>query len=110
MSRVAYCAVEAFFIACGFEHELLHAPGFDLADDDLVGVAAIHHVDHLEAAELLAGMAELADDRAVQLHLVDLAGDRPAARQVAVGLELETNRYWCGPSDTQAVQPTPNWS
>src|SRR6266481_978378 len=68
------------------QDELLHAPGFDLADDDLVRIAAIHHVDHLEAAEFLAGMAELADDRAVELHLVDLASDRPCARAIAVGI------------------------
>src|SRR6266849_8819908 len=66
------------------QDELLHAPGFDLANDDLVRVAAIHHVDHLEAAEFLAGMTELADDRAVELHLVDLARDRPRARKIAI--------------------------
>src|SRR5215472_15048499 len=66
------------------QDELLDAPGFDLADHDLVGVAAIHHMDHLEAAELLAGMAEAAEDRAVELHLVDLARDSPAAWTVAV--------------------------
>src|SRR5947209_274488 len=66
------------------QDQLLDAPGFDLADHDLVRVAAIHHVHDLEAAELLAGMAEPAEDRAVQLHLVDLAGDGPASRPVAV--------------------------
>ena len=43
------------------QHELLHAPGFDFAHDDLVGIAAVHHVDDLEAGRQLAGMAELAD-------------------------------------------------
>src|SRR6266853_6047818 len=65
------------------QDELLHAPGFDFANDDLVRIAAIHHMDHLEAAEFLAGMAELADDGSVQLHLVDLAGDRPRAGHVS---------------------------
>ncbi len=84
MSRGPYCAVEAFFIACGSSLSFCTRQDFDLADDDLVGVAAIHHVDDLEAAELLAGVAELADDRAVELHLVDFAGDRPGAGPVAV--------------------------
>src|SRR3977135_3019147 len=66
------------------QDDLLDAPGFDLADYDLLWVAAIHHGDDLEAAELFAGMAEPAEDRPVQFHLVDLAGDGPAARPVAV--------------------------
>src|SRR5262249_7397176 len=66
----------------------LHAPGFDLANDDLVRIAAIHHMDHLEAPEFLAGMTELADDRAVELHLVDLAGDRPRTQTVDIGGEV----------------------
>src|SRR5256885_1800637 len=44
------------------QDEFLHSPGFDLPDDDLVWVAAIHHVDDLEPAEFLAGMAELTKD------------------------------------------------
>src|SRR6202030_3041421 len=52
------------------QEQLLDAPGFDLADHDLVRVAAIHHVHDLEAAEFLAGMAEAAEDRSVQFHLV----------------------------------------
>src|SRR5579871_5633879 len=68
------------------EQELLHAPRFDLGDDDLVRVAAIHHVDHLEAAELLGGVTEAAEDGAVQFHFVNLARDVPRAGRVAVGI------------------------
>src|SRR5450432_3233169 len=53
------------------QDQLLHTPGFDFANDDLVRIAAIHHVDDLKAGRHFAGPAELADDRAVQLHLVD---------------------------------------
>jgi hypothetical protein len=38
-----------------------------------------------ELAELLAGLPESADDRAVELHLVDLAGDVAVLRQPVVG-------------------------
>src|SRR5258706_4991165 len=77
-----------FRIGRAAQDEFLHAPGFDLADDDLVGISAIHHVNPLEARRQLAGMAELADHRAVQLHLVDLAADFPAARGIAVGIGI----------------------
>ena len=35
---------------------------------------------------LLARLTEPADDGAVQLHLVDLAGAAPASRRIAVGI------------------------
>src|SRR5437879_11788384 len=54
------------------QHEFLHAPGFDFPDDELVWIAAIHHVDDLEPAEFLAGMAELTNDGPIQLPLVSL--------------------------------------
>src|SRR6266436_163308 len=66
------------------QNEFLHAPGFDFAQDDLVRIAAVHHVDDLEARCDFARPAEPADDRAVQLHLVDLAGDVPCAGRIAV--------------------------
>src|SRR6185436_7053425 len=69
-------------------HQLLHAPRFNLADDDLVRVAAVHHVDHLEAAELLARMAELAEHRAIELHLVDLSGVGPRTLRIAVRIRV----------------------
>ena len=63
-------------------------------DDQLVRVAAVDRVHGAELAELLAWLAELADDRAVQLHLVDLAGSRPrAASCCCPGFEFELNRY-----------------
>ena len=75
------CSCRGVVAAVGCKNEFLHAPGFDLAEDDLVGVAAVHHVDHLEARRDFARLAELADDRAVQLRLVDLAGDVPRSRR-----------------------------
>src|SRR3569833_4618461 len=68
------------------QDKFLHAPGFALAHDDLVGIAAVHHVDDLETRRQLAGMAELAHGGAVQLGLVDLSGPGPGARSVAVGV------------------------
>src|SRR5271170_5626569 len=67
-----------------FQQELLHAPGLDLRHDDLVRVAAIHHVHHLEASQLLTGMSEFPEDGAVQFHLVNLAGVIPRSRRVPV--------------------------
>src|SRR5215471_21867561 len=75
-----------FMLLAPLQDEFLHAPGFDFTDDDLVGIAAVHHVNHLEARSQLAGMAELADHGAVQLHLVDLSGLGPASGPVAVGI------------------------
>src|ERR1700731_4278580 len=66
------------------QDELLHAPGLNFPDDELVRIAAIHHVDDLEPTELLAGMAEPADDRSVQFQLLDLPGDVPRPRRIAV--------------------------
>src|ERR1700761_4483500 len=73
-----------FMLLAPLQDKLLHAPGLDFAHDDLVGIAAVHHVDDLEARRQLAGMAELADHGAVQLRLVDLARLGPASRPVAV--------------------------
>ena len=67
---------------------LLHAPRFDFAQDDLVRIAAVHHVDDLEARRHLARLAELAEHRAIQLRLVDLAGDVPRPRRVAVRIRI----------------------
>src|SRR5258708_20732122 len=87
--RVAKCVMllGPFIIgvARAAQNKLLHAPGFDFADNDLVGIAAVHHVNHLPARRQLAGMAELADHGAVQLGLVDLSGARPGTGAVAVG-------------------------
>ncbi len=66
------------------EHQFLDAPGLDLSDEDLIGVPAVHHVHDLKPAEFLARVSEAPEDRAVQLHLVDLARVLPRARPVAV--------------------------
>src|SRR5580704_6547781 len=92
------------------QDELLHAPGFDFPDDDLVRVAAIHHVDDLEPAEFLAGVAKPANDRPVQFQLVDLARDIPRPRRVAVGVGVggkdvlvRARRNANGPTNTKVV-------
>src|SRR5579862_7672782 len=44
------------------QEQFLHTPGFDFRNDDLVGISAIHHMNHLEPAQLFTGMAEPAND------------------------------------------------
>src|SRR5436309_15472710 len=53
--------------------ELLHPPVRELADEDLVLVAAIDFVHRPELFCELAGPSEFAQDAAVQFHLVDFA-------------------------------------
>src|ERR1041384_6599761 len=36
------------------QHVLLNAPGLDLTEDDLVGIAAVHHVNDLKSRRHLA--------------------------------------------------------
>src|SRR5579871_6934778 len=38
--------------------QLQHPPGFDFADNDLIGIAAIHHVHDLESGHPLRGMTK----------------------------------------------------
>src|SRR5262247_2635889 len=51
------------------QDELLHAPGFDLAEDDFVWITAVHHVDHLESRRDLPRFPEPAQHFAIQLGL-----------------------------------------
>src|SRR4030095_367808 len=53
--------------------ELLHPPVHELGDIQGVRIAAVDRVDHPELFHLLASAADTADDRPVQLHLVNLA-------------------------------------
>ena len=59
------------------EDILLDAPRLDLAQDNLVGIATVQHVDDLKSWWHLARFAELADDGAIELGLVDFAGVVP---------------------------------
>ena len=70
------------------QNVFLHSPGFDFAEDELVGIAAIHHVDDLKPAEFLAGMAELTNDRPVQFQLVDLTRDGPRTGRISVRVRI----------------------
>ena len=86
MVVLLYCA--AAVARRRLEHQFLHAPRLDLADDDLVRIAAIHHVNDLESGRGLARLSELAEHRSVQLRLVDFAGDVPRSRHVAVRIRI----------------------
>src|SRR5215831_1672240 len=55
------------------KQNLLHSPGRDFRDEQLVRVAAIDLMNGAEFLQRFARLPELADDRAVELHLVDLA-------------------------------------
>src|SRR6266536_2880827 len=66
------------------QSELLHTPVRDLADEQLVFVAAIDLMHRPELLQLLAGLAEFAEDFPVKLHLVDLACVIEIARAVRV--------------------------
>src|SRR5215469_12770334 len=66
----------------------LDAPRFDLAEDQLVRIAAIKHVDHLKSRWVLPRLAELAQDSAIQFRLVDLAGYVPRTRWIAVRVRI----------------------
>ena len=68
------------------QEDLLRAPRRNFRDEELVRIAAVDLVDGAEFSQSLAGLAELADDRAVELHLVDLTGDGPRRRGVGVGI------------------------
>src|SRR6185295_17104330 len=70
------------------ENQFLRAPRFDLTDDNLIRVAAIDHVNHLEAGCGLAGTSEPAEHFAVELGLVDFAGVVPRSWHVAVRIRI----------------------
>src|SRR4029077_8377380 len=70
------------------ENQFLHAPRFDLADDNLIRVAAIDHVNHLEAGGILSGASESAEHFSVEFGLVDFAGDVPGSGLVAVWIRI----------------------
>src|SRR5262249_36875017 len=70
------------------EPDLLHAPRGDLGRQDFVVAAAIHHVDGAELAGALPRVAELPHECAVELHLVDLAGDGPRRGVVVVRVRI----------------------
>src|ERR1700730_6635648 len=55
------------------QRELLHAPVRNFTDVELIFVPAVDFVDRSEFLQLLAGLAELAEDLAIELHLVDFA-------------------------------------
>src|SRR5215472_12344170 len=66
----------------------LHAPRFDLAQNDLVRIAAVQHVNDLESGRILPRLAELAEHASIQLGLVDLAGVVPRPWWIAVWVRI----------------------
>src|SRR5688500_4055831 len=74
--------------------ELLHSPVHELRDVQRVRIAAVDGVDHPELLELLASLAETADHRTVQPHLVDLAIEKRILGRVGVGAVEKLLRAW----------------
>src|SRR5690606_26526495 len=70
------------------EYELLESPLRALTRQDFVRHAAVDPVHRRELPLLLAGHAELADHRAVEPHLEDLARDLVDLRDLAVGVRV----------------------
>src|SRR5690349_9844982 len=97
---------------CGLclEHEFLHTPRLDFSDDHLVGIAAVHHMNDLESAELFAGVTEFAENRSVEFEFVDLARTCPCTRGVPVGIGVRSKHILVrplrdanGPADSEIV-------
>src|SRR4051812_45210942 len=57
------------------QDDLLRAPRGDFRHEQLIRITAVNLMNRAELAKGLARFAELPDDLAVELHLVDLAGD-----------------------------------
>src|ERR1700730_2931922 len=77
--------------------DLLRTPGGDLGDIELVRVPAVELVDRAELLRGVAGLAELPEDRAVELHLVDLAGGVARPRGAAVGERIRDEQVLMRP-------------
>src|SRR5215475_6616192 len=82
----AYGLLSAPALVLGEQFEALHAPPGDLRDRDLVVVAAIDFMHRAKLARQLAGLAEFAQNRSVELHLVNLASDRRDVGAAVVGV------------------------
>src|SRR5688500_1952692 len=78
------------------QEDFMHATGRDFGDDECARVTAVDAVDGLELPQLLPGLAELPEDPPVQLHHVDLAGDGPRGRRLAVGVRVGNEEVLVG--------------
>src|SRR5437773_2779750 len=67
-----------------FQNDFLHAERGDLRHEQLVRIPAIDLVYRAEFLQLLSGFSETAEDRSIQLHLVNLTGDVAELRQTVV--------------------------
>src|SRR5262245_14315300 len=82
------------------ERQPLHTPVGDLADVELRLAPAIHLVDRSKLLDQFAGCSELAEDLAVERHLVDLAVVHRRGRirigreQVLLRARRDADRRW----------------
>src|SRR5580765_1704060 len=72
------------FAGLRMKNDFLGAPCRDFRNVELIGIAAVDFVHRAELLQGFARLAELADDRAVELHLVDLAGLRRRPRVAVI--------------------------
>src|SRR5689334_24591248 len=75
-------------LGTSFKDELLHSPRRDLRYHQFVRIPAVDLVHRTELAELLARRPELAEDRPVELHLIDLAADGVHLRAVGIWVRV----------------------
>src|SRR5215469_1351082 len=73
-NSISSCSSWGGLLLRGLQNQLLRPPQLNFGNEQLVGIAAIDFVQSAKLAQLLAGLAELADHGSVQLHLVNLAG------------------------------------
>src|SRR5438874_948311 len=78
------CGPSSCRSSCLAQRQLLHSEVADFADVEGVLGAAIDRVDRAELLEQLARPAERADDRAIEAHLVDLAGGIEIVRRIRI--------------------------
>src|SRR5437588_9961306 len=78
------CGPSSCRSSCLAQRQPLHSEVADFADVDGVLGAAIDRVDRAELLEQLARPPELADDRAIEAHLVDLARGIEIVRRIRI--------------------------
>src|ERR1700754_1155331 len=76
----------------------LNSPRFNFAEDNLVGIAAIEHVDHLETRGKFAGFAEAAEHGPIEFGFVDLAGGFPGSRLITIRVRVREEDVLVGTS------------
>src|SRR6266850_139490 len=80
------CRRRLYFLR--IQYDLLCAPRRNFRDKQLIRVATVDFVNGLELAKILARLAELSDDAAVEFHLVDFAGDLPGRCRIGIRVRV----------------------